>query len=666
MVGGQHSDVVRAFALTLNFYSPKAYRYVREKFEKLPHPSTIRSWYSNTNCDPGITGDAIDVLKNKCKNSDGKTIYASLTMDEMAIRQQIEWDHSTKKYIGFIDYGTNFNSSTALPIAKEALVYVLTGINERWKIPVAYFFIKGMTTTEKARVTKRVLKSVVETGIHVLGLTFDGLSSNLKMCELLGVDLWKDLAFFSYPHKDKKTFIVMDPSHMLKLLRNIWATRGTIYDEDGNPIKWDLMKNLHTLQSNGYFHLANKLGTKHINWHQGKMNVKLAAQTMSESCAVAIEHLSTMNHPGFINCDATVKFLRIVNIIFDILNSRSLFSYGYKRPLMSNTAENILRFSNMAIKYLLNLKFEPDAQYIIESMSKTGPLGMIVNLRNLKHIYKEFIETGYLKYLLYYKLSQDHLEVFFSSIRSMGGHNNNPNCKQFMAAYKKLMHHNEIKSSGEANCIQLDTINILTVSSRKKIREPSVSESITETPTENEADNPEIPENHEIPLDIIDPVCYNVCLYICGWVETRIMKTLGCKKCLDLLNECRFVESSFIQRKSEGFLRYPRVDTYTIGTECESVLNLLRIQNKLSSHNVYNIIRTRIFRNLNIDHIFENFDEHVRELEVLENHKYYLISLIVELYCKVKLYHFGKRMTTSQHSSFIRKKLTKTVIFSGQ
>lgn len=86
---------------------------------------------------------------------------------------------------------------------------------------------------------------------------------------------------------------------------------------------------------------------------------------------------------------------------------------------------------------------------------------------NLKNMFYEYIET-YLQYILSYKLSQDYLEIFFSCIQSMGGYNNNPNCIQFALACKKLFHHNEVKSSAQANCIAISNTNILTVSSSAK------------------------------------------------------------------------------------------------------------------------------------------------------------------------------------------------------
>ena len=47
-----YDHVLQSFALTLNFYSAKAYQYVRKTFDcALPHPATIRKWYRGINVD---------------------------------------------------------------------------------------------------------------------------------------------------------------------------------------------------------------------------------------------------------------------------------------------------------------------------------------------------------------------------------------------------------------------------------------------------------------------------------------------------------------------------------------------------------------------------------------------------------------------------------------
>lgn len=371
-VRGRYSPELRSFALTLNFYSPKAYNYVREVYRnKLPAPSTLRSWYANTNGSPGFTQEAINILKKRSEAAGDKKIYATLMMDEIAIRKQLEWSHPEKKFIGYVDCGTVIPQPDNMPLAKEALVYLITGINERWKIPVAYFYIAGLTSQERAEITLQIINFIVPSGVNIIALTFDGLPANIKLCTELNADVY---------------YIFFDAAHMLKLIRTAWATKRVVYDSNGNSIKWEFIETLVRLQENGYFHLANKINGKHIQWQKNKMSVKLATQTLSESCATALQLLMEDGHPDFLECAATIKFLRMVNNAFDCLNSRSMFSNGFKRPLRPDTASEMFNFFSEAIQYFSDIKIHPDGKLITETKSKTGFLRFIIDLQNLKKI----------------------------------------------------------------------------------------------------------------------------------------------------------------------------------------------------------------------------------------------------------------------------------------
>jgi hypothetical protein len=60
------------------------------------------------------------------------------------------------------------------------------------------------------------------------------------------------------------------------------------------------------------------------------MKVNLAAQTFSASVADAIEFCTTnLNLKQFDGSDATVRFIRIIDRLFDLLNSRNPFAKGY-------------------------------------------------------------------------------------------------------------------------------------------------------------------------------------------------------------------------------------------------------------------------------------------------------------------------------------------------
>jgi len=108
------------------------------------------------------------------------------------------------------------------------------------------------------------------------------------MCTELNADVYNNKSYFRHPTSDHDIVIFFDAAHMLKLIRTVWASKKVLYDNDGNPIKWEFIEKLVNLQEQGYYHLANKINNKHIQWQRNKMSVKLAAQTLSQSCATVL------------------------------------------------------------------------------------------------------------------------------------------------------------------------------------------------------------------------------------------------------------------------------------------------------------------------------------------------------------------------------------------
>jgi len=66
-----------------------------------------------------------------------------------------------------------------------------------------------------------------------------------------------------------------------------------------------------------------------------------------------------------------------------------------------------------------------------------------------------------LKHLLGYKFSQDRIELFFAAVRAIGGRNNNPTGRQFKAAYKRLLLHQNVKNVVTGNCFQQESYELL-------------------------------------------------------------------------------------------------------------------------------------------------------------------------------------------------------------
>jgi len=103
------------------------------------------------------------------------------------------------------------------------------------------------------------------------------------------------------------------------------------------------------------------------------------------------------------------------------------------------------------------------------SRRKTGVLGFLICMESVLTLFKKLCtKNNYLKYISLYKLSQDHIELLFGCHH--GGENNNPIVKQFKAAIKKIFIHADLRNSKTGNCISLEKISILHVSSAGKIK----------------------------------------------------------------------------------------------------------------------------------------------------------------------------------------------------
>lgn len=104
---------------------------------------------------------------------------------------------------------------------------------------------------------------------------------------------------------------------------------------------------------------------------------------------------------------------------------------------------------------------------ILQTNMRTGFVGLIIGLKNVFRLAEDLFAERYLRFLLTYKMSQDHLETFFACMRRFGGLNNNPTTKQFQSAYRKLLSHVTISVPLSANCTNIDGTLLL----QQKIKE---------------------------------------------------------------------------------------------------------------------------------------------------------------------------------------------------
>ncbi|CAH1984473.1 unnamed protein product [Acanthoscelides obtectus] len=218
----------------------------------------------------------------------------------------------------------------------------------------------------------------------------------------------------------------------------------------------------------------------------------------------------------------------------------------HEKPL-SPATEQYFNFLEEAKDYLKSLKLR-DTRVILSRRK----LGFIISINSLKGLYEYRVkETKELKYLLTYKLSQDHLEIFFSCIRSKGGYSNNPTSKQFQNILKKLLLHTEISGNEASNVVALDSTSILHCSSSLEIK---ISEDMTSSSNSIEEDEDFIQFKNFLLIRPWQLTLYleHVVAYVAGFVVKRLKGTIKCQSCLDLLETSGESISKLQIRKTYG------------------------------------------------------------------------------------------------------------------
>lgn len=418
----------------------------------------------NVDGEPGVTGQALNALQKKVqeKAKEGKELCACLLMDEMAVRQQVTWNEQTQQFDGTVNHGGLTSCVQNVVPAKEALVFMLSGVDEAWKVPIAYFLISGLKAENKKEIVNTVLYNLQEVGVKVIAFTFDGTVSNIATANALGCDLHTDSDLktsFTHPCGTHEVHVLLDVVHMMKLVRNTLHSQRVLNSETGT-VKWEYIVKLNAYQNEKGLKLAKNLTDKHVHFENSKMKVILAVQTLSNGVASALDILSSRN-ADFKDCGPTATFLRTFNNLFDVLNSMEADSRGFKRPLSRDNFKKAKALFESSKQYIHSLKLI-DGTPILSSKNKTGFLGFIVAMESFCAIFSEYCQNQtILPALFTYRFSQDHLEMFFGAIRSKSGSNNNPNANQFRASYKRMLKQVDISNSVYANCTDFNVTPLM-------------------------------------------------------------------------------------------------------------------------------------------------------------------------------------------------------------
>lgn len=229
--GESYPEAVRNFCIGLKNVSPAGYRFIRREFsDRIPAEGTIQAWHANAdlNSNPGIIKYSLQVLKLKVNEmaANEEKLIGAISFDEVAIHKLLQFVNN--EMIGFENVPTIEQRDAQ--IASEALVFLFNAINTELKLPVAYYFANKLNAESKSSLVRSVIVSLLECGVIISSVTFDGIRSNAAMCQIFGADLNVFSSTFnpSFIINESRINVVYDPSHDMKLVRGCLSSKGSL------------------------------------------------------------------------------------------------------------------------------------------------------------------------------------------------------------------------------------------------------------------------------------------------------------------------------------------------------------------------------------------------------------------------------------------------------
>ncbi|KAL0129508.1 hypothetical protein PUN28_001639 [Cardiocondyla obscurior] len=381
-----------------------------------------------------------------------------LMWDEMLLQLHVDYDTKKKHIVGFEDFGAKRRAR----FADHALIFMVRGIQNGWKFPLAYYFCDGVTKTDQLiEWIKDIVKIIINSGLYLVAFVCNDKKSNLMAINKLKLESARleskqGRPYYGYITIKKQNIIPLyDPPHLIRDIRNNLLNNDLEFDvEEGEERKfasWEVIEQAYHMDlTHTMYRLMPKITAEHIIKNKvKKKKVKNAAQVLSMTMGGFIHHHTKLE--GYVNTiygplkmpekrgQNTAEIILFFDQLFDSVNGHTLKPEKPLRVAISHNSPHF-PFWQRALRRLQRMRF-------VDRKNKTqlrdinvlkNWISTIRGLRKLWIVLKPY-EFKCLKPRV---LNQDCLRHFFGQIRSFGMKHANPTCMEFESSFKTLLINN--------------------------------------------------------------------------------------------------------------------------------------------------------------------------------------------------------------------------------
>ena len=98
----------------------------------------------------GLPKEVKDMIESKVKLMNEAARICSITMDELSLKVNLQYDKATDRVIGVEDFGDGERTGK---VATSALVFMARGITKNWKQPLGYLLVNESCPSERIKPT---------------------------------------------------------------------------------------------------------------------------------------------------------------------------------------------------------------------------------------------------------------------------------------------------------------------------------------------------------------------------------------------------------------------------------------------------------------------------------------------------------------------------------
>lgn len=162
--GRRYSSVTISHSVIIQGTSPTVYRFIRDsEILTLPNEKTIRSYVGPSGGETGMTPAIRRRIEIAVNSLEGNERLGSLQIDEMHVKMAATLDRVQDRVIGVAENDVREakekqEEGNNVTLANKMLCFYVTGILKKFKIPVAFYFVKQLTASQLYDYTIEILK----------------------------------------------------------------------------------------------------------------------------------------------------------------------------------------------------------------------------------------------------------------------------------------------------------------------------------------------------------------------------------------------------------------------------------------------------------------------------------------------------------------------------